>query len=177
MPREKWIVEMPVRKHLVLDARSIPTGAARGVTIARAPLGSRTYDDGFTGIASPRSFSMEGGGRRIELELGEDYPYVQIFSPAVGPSSAAQSPPAVGSPRASQSPPAAASPRLAQAPPAAESLRLGQAAGAEFFCIEPMTAAANALGAGEGLRFATAGNSFTAAFRVRVIGGVTSVEK
>jgi galactose mutarotase-like enzyme len=123
--REKWIVELPVRKRLVLDSRSIPTGAAEDVLVARAPVGDRTYDDGFTGIEDPRVFAIEGGGRRIEIELGGGYPYVQIFAPA----------------------------------------------GAEFFCIEPMTAAANALVAGssQGLRFAEPAKPFETTFRIRVV--------
>ncbi|HXC50131.1 MAG TPA: aldose 1-epimerase [Candidatus Limnocylindrales bacterium] len=122
--RESWIVELPVRRRLVLDARSIPTGEMEDVTIPRAPLAGRTYDDGFTGIIPPGVFAIEGGGRRIEVELAEGYPYVQIFAPA----------------------------------------------GAEFFCIEPMTAPANALGAGRGFPVAERGRPFEATFRVRVLG-------
>jgi galactose mutarotase-like enzyme len=79
--REKWIVSLPVRRHLVLDERSIPTGASESVRIERAALGARTYDDAFTGIEAPRVFAMEGGKRRIEVEFGESYPYAQVFAP------------------------------------------------------------------------------------------------
>lgn len=122
VPRERWIVDLPVRRRLVADSRSIPTGATEDVRIGRGPLGERTYDDGFTGIEG--AFAIEGGGRRIEVELGADYPYVQIWAPA----------------------------------------------GAEFLCIEPMTAPANALLSGTGLRMAEAGRPLSAEFRIRIAG-------
>ncbi len=31
----------------------------------------------------PAVFALEGGGRRIELELGQGYPFGQVFAPAV----------------------------------------------------------------------------------------------
>jgi galactose mutarotase-like enzyme len=126
IPREQWKVEIPVREHLVVDARQIPTGVTEPALIPPGPIGDRTYDDGFTGIVAPRVFALEGAGRRIEVELGDNYPYVQMYAPA----------------------------------------------GAEFVCIEPMTAAADALVRGEsaGLRFAEPGKRFDASFRVRVGG-------
>jgi aldose 1-epimerase len=118
--RERWVVELPVRRRLVLDARSIPTGAEEDAVIERAPLGGRTWDDGFTGIDG--MFAIEGGDRRIEIEFDDGYPYVQVWAPP----------------------------------------------GADFICIEPMTAPANALRSGKGLRFADAGRPFAATFRIRV---------
>jgi len=80
--REQWIVALPVRRRLLLDSRSIPTGDSESVEFARAPLGTRSFDDGFTDIAPPRRFTIEGGGRSIAVDFDEGYPYAQIFAPA-----------------------------------------------------------------------------------------------
>jgi len=82
VPREEWIVEFPVRSRLVLDDRSIPTGATEAVRFDRAALGTRAFDDAFTDIRPARAFTMEGGGRRIEVEFGDAYPYAQIYAPS-----------------------------------------------------------------------------------------------
>ncbi|HEY2772801.1 MAG TPA: aldose 1-epimerase [Candidatus Binatia bacterium] len=80
--REDWVVTLPVRKHLILDAMSIPTGRTETVEIETAPLGERAWDDCFTSIVSPGVFAIEGGRRRIEVELGRGYPFVQLFAPS-----------------------------------------------------------------------------------------------
>lgn len=81
-PREEWMVEFPVRTRLLLDERSIPTGATEDVRFDRAALGDRAFDDSFGDIQPPRVFAMEDGRRRIEVEFGDAYPYAQIFAPA-----------------------------------------------------------------------------------------------
>lgn len=124
VPREQWILSLPVRRRFVLDDHSIPTGEMEDVDIPPAPLADRTFDDGFTGITSPRVFAIEGGTRRIEVEFGESYPVAQVFAPA----------------------------------------------GSDFVCIEPMTAAANALvRGGSGLPMVCAGSSFEATFEIRCL--------
>ena len=45
------------------------------------PLGERSYDDLFVELDQPARFAVEGGGRRIELELGAGYPFAQVFAP------------------------------------------------------------------------------------------------
>lgn len=82
VPRERWVLAMPVTRQLVLDRRGIPTGELRDVRFETAPLGDRTFDDGFTGILEPRIFALEGGGRRVEVEFGEAFPFAQVFAPA-----------------------------------------------------------------------------------------------
>jgi aldose 1-epimerase len=80
--RPEWWVELPVRRRAVLDAHGLPTGETEPVAIEPGPLGDRTYDDHFVELDSPATFALEGGGRRIELELGAGYPFAQVFAPA-----------------------------------------------------------------------------------------------
>ena len=79
--RAKWIVELPARTELMLDERSLPSGAAQARPAELFVLGDRTFDDLFAVPASPARFSVTGGGRRMTVELTSGYPYAQIFAP------------------------------------------------------------------------------------------------
>lgn len=81
LAREDWVVELPVRERAALDPRGLPTGEVEPVSIEPGPLGSRSYDDHFVGLDNPTTFALEGGGRRIEVELGPGYPYAQVYAP------------------------------------------------------------------------------------------------
>jgi aldose 1-epimerase len=81
VPRSEWWVELPVRRRAVLDDRGLPTGTYETVEIEPGPLGERTYDDHFVELERPATFVLEGGGRRIELELGEGYSFAQVYAP------------------------------------------------------------------------------------------------
>lgn len=81
VPRARWRVSMPVRRRAVPDDRGIPSGREEPVDVAPGPLADRTYDDLYTALAQPARFALEGGGRRIELELGEGYPVAQVYAP------------------------------------------------------------------------------------------------
>jgi aldose 1-epimerase len=81
VPRSEWWVEMPVRRQGLLDDRGLPTGETEAVRIEDGPLGDRSYDDLFVELDEPARFAVEGGGRRIELELGSGYPLAQVFAP------------------------------------------------------------------------------------------------
>jgi galactose mutarotase-like enzyme len=65
----------------VLDDRGLPAGRTEAVDPDPAPLGERTYDDLFVALEQPAVFAVEGGGRRIELELGQGYPFAQVYAP------------------------------------------------------------------------------------------------
>jgi aldose 1-epimerase len=82
LPREEWLVEMPVLTRALLDDRGIPSGREEPADIAPGPLARRSYDDLFTSLAQRRRFVLEGPGRRIEVEFGEGYPVAQVYAPA-----------------------------------------------------------------------------------------------
>jgi aldose 1-epimerase len=79
--RADFHVAFPVRRHMVLDARGIPTGADEPADIPAGPLGDRTYDDGFSELAEPPEFLLEGGGRRIAVRFDQGYPIAQVWAP------------------------------------------------------------------------------------------------
>jgi aldose 1-epimerase len=86
VPREEWEVELPVREHIVVDDRMIPTGErepAQGVE--DGPLGSRTFDDGYDGILRGARFAVSDpthpGGRRIEVTFDDGYPVAVVYAP------------------------------------------------------------------------------------------------
>jgi galactose mutarotase-like enzyme len=85
VPREQWRVTLPRRRHLALDARSIPTGRARHEAPAAFTLGDRAFDDGYDRIEPGAVFAVEGGGRRIAVTHEAGYPVAQIYSPAGAP--------------------------------------------------------------------------------------------
>jgi galactose mutarotase-like enzyme len=80
-PRADWLLEAPVRERLLLDDRQLPTGAREAVAIDPAPLGDRELDDAFAAPPGGRPFAISGGGRRLELRLGEGYRYAQVYAP------------------------------------------------------------------------------------------------
>ena len=41
----------------------------------------RTYDDLFALAGAPSRFAVSGGGRRLQVELGDGFPYAQVFAP------------------------------------------------------------------------------------------------
>jgi aldose 1-epimerase len=81
VPREAWTVSLPVGRHLELDERQLPTGASVPVQIPTAPLGTRTFDDGFTDLPPRARFTIAGGGRTIGVTFLEGYPFTQVFAP------------------------------------------------------------------------------------------------
>jgi aldose 1-epimerase len=81
LPRAEWQIELPAMSRLLLDERSIPTGAETPAPAFDAKLGDRAFDDGFA-LPDPHAwFSIAGNGRRITIEFFEGYPYAQVFAP------------------------------------------------------------------------------------------------
>jgi galactose mutarotase-like enzyme len=78
--RADWHIELPVRKHLLLDGHGIPTGETEAADIPPGPLGDRTFDDGYADLTD-NPFVLQGGGRRIEVSFDEGYDYAQVFAP------------------------------------------------------------------------------------------------
>jgi aldose 1-epimerase len=80
--RAGWQVELPVTSRLVLDERMIPTGVSEHIQRPPFELAETSWDDAFDGLKAPPLFAVSGGGRRIELEFLEGYPFAQVFAPA-----------------------------------------------------------------------------------------------
>ena len=83
-PRRTWRLGMPACEHLVLNRRMIPTGRRTAQAAEDAPIGDRTFDDGYA-LGDDRRFVLTGGGVRLEIELDSGYPYAQIWVPAGRP--------------------------------------------------------------------------------------------
>jgi galactose mutarotase-like enzyme len=79
--RSTWRLDLPARRYLLADARSIPTGHYEDEHPSRFTLGRRSFDDGFARIAKGSAFAVAGGGRRITVTFASGYPAAQIFSP------------------------------------------------------------------------------------------------
>jgi galactose mutarotase-like enzyme len=82
--RSTWVLDLPARRYLFTDARSIPTGHHEDEHATRLTLGRRAFDDGFTRIAPGARFAVADGRRRIAVTLVRGYPAAQIFSPPGG---------------------------------------------------------------------------------------------
>lgn len=115
-------VELPACERLLLDERSIPTGARESLGPATFRLGETTWDDGLSVGGMRARFSVRdlAGTRGLDLTLLEGYDYGQIYAP----------------------------PRR------------------DYICFEPMTATANGLRSGEGVRILRPGEQHRAAFRI-----------
>jgi aldose 1-epimerase len=77
--REEWHVELPVEEHLIADDNGIPTGDTEPSDAASGPLGDRTFDDGYRGIAGP--FVLADDRRRISVGFESGYGYAQVYAP------------------------------------------------------------------------------------------------
>jgi aldose 1-epimerase len=82
VPRAEWSIDVPARTRIVLDERNVPTGERKPVKVAAGPLGSRTFDDGYTDLGAAPRFAVSGGGRTLTVEFLEGYEYAQVYAPA-----------------------------------------------------------------------------------------------
>jgi aldose 1-epimerase len=121
-PRERWQLQLPAMRELVLDSRQIPLAVGRALPGRHLRLAEHEFDDGFDAVLEPARFEVAAAGRRIVLELLEGYPCAQVFAPRPG----------------------------------------------AFICFEPMTAPANALRSGDGLRLLAPGERHRAVFAISV---------
>lgn len=81
VPREQWLIELPVSSRMKLDERMLPTGASEPVRIAPQPLGQLTFDDGFDGLTDPPEFAISSASRRLSLRFRAGYRFAQIYAP------------------------------------------------------------------------------------------------
>jgi aldose 1-epimerase len=119
--RSSWAVGLPRRARLLADDRGLPTGDSVAEPAQVRALADRTFDDGYERLGGT-PFTLEGGGRRLEVAFLRGYTHAQVFAPPDD----------------------------------------------DVVCFEPMTAPANALVSGRGLRVLEEGATFTAAFELRV---------
>ncbi len=80
-PRAEWEVSFPVRRHLLLDDQSIPTGATEDIDGLHGPIGERTWDDAFDQLEPPPRFEVTAAGRSISVHYDDGYPVAQVFAP------------------------------------------------------------------------------------------------
>jgi aldose 1-epimerase len=81
VPRSEWEIKIPVREHLRLDERMLPTGEREPVRVESGRLGSRTFDDAYMAPPDSAPLVLAGGGRRLEVRFGDGYPYAQVYAP------------------------------------------------------------------------------------------------
>jgi aldose 1-epimerase len=81
VPRERWRVALPARRHLILDERGIPTGTGERRPATRFRLADRGFDDGYDALSPGAAFSVAGGGRALTVTLESGYPAGQVFTP------------------------------------------------------------------------------------------------
>ena len=80
-PRERWEIELPVRRRMVLDDKMIPTGESEPVSFPREVLAERAFDDGFSELSGDRTFVAAAAGRELAVTFGDGYPFAQVYAP------------------------------------------------------------------------------------------------
>jgi aldose 1-epimerase len=83
VPRERWRVRLGSRRRIVLDDKLLPAGGSEPWAPPPFELGDRHFDESLTEIEGV--FTLEGGGRRVEVEFLEGAPYAQFFAPLEEP--------------------------------------------------------------------------------------------
>ena len=86
VPRDQWTAHIPARKIVVADSRLVATGEYKAFDLGNAyPLKGNTLDDGFVDLerdAQGRAlFSIESGGKKIEVLFGPKYIASQVYAP------------------------------------------------------------------------------------------------
>lgn len=80
-PRSDWEIDFPPVLRLPTDEHQLPTGEEEQAPVAAGPLGDRTFDDGYAGVAPGTACSVSDGVRRIVVEMIDGYPYAQLYAP------------------------------------------------------------------------------------------------
>jgi galactose mutarotase-like enzyme len=82
LPRAQWEVEAPLRRRALLDDRLLPTGRSEPAHPLSGPIGDRELDDLFPETDPAPVFRLAGGGRRIDVAFGPEYPVAVIYAPS-----------------------------------------------------------------------------------------------
>lgn len=83
--RSQWLVDAPVGRRYTLNDRSLPTGERIRCSSPRGTMGERVYDDLFDELGGKSggqtSFTLQGGGRAIEVRFEVGYDYAIVWAP------------------------------------------------------------------------------------------------
>jgi aldose 1-epimerase len=83
-PRSRWLLRLPTRTHVGLDARGLPTGDETTEPGEARPIGRRTFDDLYR-LARDRRLALDAGDTSITMRAGAGYPNAQVWVPAGRP--------------------------------------------------------------------------------------------
>jgi aldose 1-epimerase len=78
--RRDLVLKLPPRHLVEVDEHQIPTGEEHRLQAERTSLAERTFDEGYR-LGRDRALALEGGGRRLTVELDGNFPYAQVFAP------------------------------------------------------------------------------------------------
>lgn len=82
VPRDRWKVHLPVRRHYTLSPQVIPTGQTTPLDFPDpTPLSGRQFDDVFGDVDHSAEFVLEADGRRVAVRYGEKFPIAVVFAP------------------------------------------------------------------------------------------------
>ena len=86
VPRSQSTVHIPARKHVETDAHLVATGEMKPVNLPdQISLRDHTFDDGFTDIMrgsdGKATFSVQAGGKKIEVIYGPKFQVAVIYAP------------------------------------------------------------------------------------------------
>ncbi|HEY7307676.1 MAG TPA: aldose 1-epimerase [Bryobacteraceae bacterium] len=86
VPRAEWIVHVPARKHVETNAHLVATGELTTNSLPdRVSLRDHNFDDGFTDLVRNDDgraiFSVQTGGKKIQVIYGSKYIVAVVFSP------------------------------------------------------------------------------------------------
>jgi aldose 1-epimerase len=82
VPRSEAIARVPVRSHVDMDDRLVPTGKLTPVEFKNpVSLADHFFDYGFTDLIPNEPFSVEGGGKKIEVRFGPKYTVAIVYAP------------------------------------------------------------------------------------------------
>jgi galactose mutarotase-like enzyme len=79
-PRSEARVRLPDCQHLVLDGRGLPTGRSETQRAGSLALAGRAFDDGYA-LGGDRRLALEDARGSITVDLGDGYPFAQVYSP------------------------------------------------------------------------------------------------
>ncbi len=79
--RTGWLVELPVERRAVVDARGLPTGAVEAAAPGPRMLADAAYDDLYPVLERDPVFAVETAERRIEVEFGDTFSCAQVVAP------------------------------------------------------------------------------------------------